>query len=120
MNRLKEKVRKLKQEIKVLYIASKDPRIGILPKIIIAVTLAYALSPIDLIPDFIPVLGFLDDFIILPLFILLVIKLVPKVVMDDARSKVDEDMLLSKNYIGACFIVFIWSILIYWIVRRFA
>ena len=66
---LKERAKKLKLELTAVYYAYRDPGINLLPKLIIIITLGYALSPIDLIPDFIPILGYLDDLILLPALI---------------------------------------------------
>ncbi len=81
-SRWKEKVKKLKQEIYALYLAYKDPRVSWYAKIFIVILVGYAISPIDLIPDFIPIIGYLDDLILLPLGIILVIKMIPKEVME--------------------------------------
>ncbi len=97
IQKLKSKVKQLKTEIAVLIIAYKDKRTPIIPKLIIGFTVAYLLSPIDLIPDFIPVLGLLDDFIIVPLLIKLSITLVPAVVMIEAREKQKENLQLPKT-----------------------
>jgi uncharacterized membrane protein YkvA (DUF1232 family) len=79
---------KLKIEVKVLYHACRDPRVPWYAKVVAWAVVAYALSPIDLIPDFIPVLGYLDDLIIVPLGIALVIKMIPKDILDEYREKV--------------------------------
>ena len=75
---LKEKARKIKENIPTVFLALKDKETPIIAKIFAGITVAYALSPIDLIPDFIPVLGYLDDIIILPALIALTIRLIPK------------------------------------------
>lgn len=85
--RLKEWAARLKQELTALYLASRDPRTPVSVKCIALVVVAYALSPIDLIPDFIPVLGLLDDVILLPLGIALAVRLMPAALMDEFRSK---------------------------------
>ena len=83
---LKQKAKKLKAEAQVLMIAYKDKRTPLTAKILIGITIGYLLSPIDLIPDFIPVLGLLDDLIIVPALIALSIKLIPEIVLHDARE----------------------------------
>jgi uncharacterized membrane protein YkvA (DUF1232 family) len=83
LNRLKEKTRGIKSNIIAIYLAMKDKRTPLIAKIMIVLTISYAVSPIDLIPDFIPVLGYLDDLIILPIMITISIKLIPKDVFDD-------------------------------------
>jgi uncharacterized membrane protein YkvA (DUF1232 family) len=111
---LKHKSRKLKTEITTLYYAYQDPKLGLLPKIIILFTLGYALSPIDLIPDFIPVLGYLDDLVIVPALISLSIKLIPEEIFASAREKaIKEPIKLKKNnWFFALLFIFIWVALI--------
>ncbi len=75
---IKERVRKLKADIPVVYLVLKDKETPFFAKLLAGITVVYALSPIDLIPDFIPILGYLDDVIILPFFIICTIKLIPK------------------------------------------
>ena len=115
---LKSRARELKKEILALYFAYRDPRLKLLPKLIIIFTVAYALSPIDLIPDFIPVLGYLDDLIILPLLISLSIKLIPKEIINASREKAEnESQKLKPNMlIGAVFIL-IWILILVIIVK---
>lgn len=76
--RLKCFARAMKQQVKALYLASRDPRTPIAAKCLVVIVVAYALSPIDLIPDFIPVLGYVDDLILLPFGIYLAVKLIPE------------------------------------------
>jgi uncharacterized membrane protein YkvA (DUF1232 family) len=78
-------VQALRKEIKALNLARRDPRVPRRAKILAALVVAYALSPIDLIPDFIPVLGYLDDLILLPLGILLVLRMIPAEILRDCR-----------------------------------
>ena len=101
----------------MIYYAYKNPETGLLPKILIMITLAYALSPIDLIPDFIPVLGLLDDFIIIPALIVLSIKLIPRKIMDESRIKAEKEPInLKKNPIFAIIFVSLWLSLIIFII----
>ena len=110
---MKEKAKKLKNEITAIYYAYQNPNVKQLPKIIIFITVGYALSPIDLIPDFIPVLGYLDDLIILPALITLSIKLIPNDIMDTARQKaLQEPIQLKKNWFFAFIFILIWITLI--------
>lgn len=110
---LKEKARYLKSEIIVLYFAYQNPDLSVLPRIVIFIALGYALSPIDLIPDFIPVLGYLDDLIIIPALIALSIKLIPEEIMNGARQRaLDETITLRKNWIFAALFLLIWIILL--------
>lgn len=114
---LKEKAKRLKKEITIVYYAYQNPKTKLLPKIIIAFTLGYALSPIDLIPDFIPVLGYLDDLIIIPALITLSIKLIPTDVMQEAREKASKEPIkLGKNWVVALLFILIWISLFTFIV----
>lgn len=90
MNRLKERAKKLKTDIPAVFLALKDNRTPWYAKIIAATVVVYALSPIDLIPDFIPVLGYLDDLIILPALIAWCIKCIPDDVFADYRSRAQD------------------------------
>lgn len=108
--RVKGWAKALKRDVIALNHAYNDPRCPTSAKIVAVATLLYAASPIDLIPDFIPVLGQLDDLIIVPAGIWLSIKLIPPEVWEDARRKVVlEGEKLPKNYVvGAC-VVGIWA-----------
>jgi uncharacterized membrane protein YkvA (DUF1232 family) len=109
---IKAKAKNLKKEIIVIYYAYQNPETGLLPKVIILFTLGYALSPIDLIPDFIPVLGYLDDLIIIPALIALSIKLIPQKIMDEAREKASKEPLkLRDNWLFAFLFILTWIIL---------
>ena len=90
MTNLKERARKLKADIPALFFAMKDRDTPIAAKILAGVAVAYALSPIDLIPDFIPILGYLDDIILLPALIALAIRLIPRNVMEKNRRLSEE------------------------------
>ncbi len=118
---LKQKAKKLKSEAQVLMVAYKDKRTPITAKILIGITIGYLLSPVDLIPDFIPVLGLLDDLIIVPALIALSIKLIPEIVLKNARESLANNPLRykKKNWIFACIIIVIWLLLIIFIYRRF-
>ncbi len=109
---LKTWAKTLKREIHALYLAARDPRTPWYAKAVGFIVVGYALSPIDLIPDFVPVLGYLDDLILLPLGILLFRKLVPEEVMQASR-KVTADSILSSrvpNRFAAAVIVTLWTI----------
>ena len=86
---LKAKARALKREVQALILAARDPRTPWYAKWLVAGVVAYALSPIDLIPDFIPVLGLLDDLIIVPLGIVIAIRLIPAQVLAECRARVE-------------------------------
>lgn len=118
LNKIKTKAKSLKKEVQALYLAYKRPDVPWYAKLCIMFVVGYALSPIDLIPDFIPVLGYLDDMIIVPLGISLAIKLVPKEVLDECRIQADEVFKNGrpKNWIAGCIIILIWTSLAVWIV----
>lgn len=113
ISKLKQHAVTLKREVYALFIASRDPRVPWYAKVFMGLILAYALSPIDLIPDFIPVFGYLDDLIIVPLGITLALKMVPAQVMSDARKQVEESPQQGKPIIraGAIIIIVIWVII---------
>jgi uncharacterized membrane protein YkvA (DUF1232 family) len=106
----KAKARKLKQEVYALYLASKDRRVPWYARLVAIVVVSYAFSPIDLIPDPIPVLGYLDDLILIPLGIALVIKLIPAEVLQDCREKAALTMNTGKpkNWVAGGIIILIW------------
>ena len=115
LKNLKEKVKKLKSEIQVLSIAFSDPRTPWTAKLLIGLTIGYLLSPIDLIPDFIPVLGILDDLILVPLLITASIKLIPEIVIIEARLEAVKNpkRMKKNNWIVAFFILLLWLLVIY-------
>ncbi|PTN08620.1 YkvA family protein [Nitrosomonas aestuarii] len=110
--KIKQYAQHLKSEIYALYLASRDPRTPWYTKLIVASIVAYALSPIDLIPDFVPILGYLDDLILLPLGIALAIKLIPDSVLIDCRIRASESIKMEKpvNYVAGAIIITIWLI----------
>lgn len=110
MANLKERARGLKRETYALYLAYHDPRVPWYAKAICACTVGYALSPIDLIPDFIPVVGYLDDLIIVPAGLALARRLIPEEVMHECRARAEEKINHKgpKNYFAAAAIVAIW------------
>jgi uncharacterized membrane protein YkvA (DUF1232 family) len=108
MARLREKAALLQRETLALYYAMRDPRTPWAAKLVAGIVVAYAVSPIDLIPDFIPVLGLLDDLILLPLGIALCIKLIPAQVLSDARTRAKASREKPRNYVAAAIIVAIW------------
>ena len=85
----KERVRALKKETFALYLACRHPRVPWYAKALALIVVGYALSPIDLIPDFIPILGYLDDMVLIPLGIMIVIRMIPAEVLAECRQKAE-------------------------------
>lgn len=115
---LKKRAKKLKTDIPALFLALKDKDTPIAAKIFASVTVAYALSPIDLIPDFIPVLGYLDDIILLPALVAVTIKLIPGEVLERNR-KLSENLWENgkpKKWYYGIPIVCIWAVIFFGIV----
>lgn len=106
--KLKEWARTLKRQSLVVYFAARDPRTPLIVRLLALGIAAYALSPIDLIPDFIPVLGYLDDLIIVPLGVALVIRLIPAEVAEAAKAKAAEASSKPVSYAAGFFIVLLW------------
>ena len=104
----------LKEDTYALYLAARDPRVPLAAKLVVVLVVAYALSPIDLIPDFIPVLGYLDDMLLLPLGIALAIKLMPRDVWDECKSQARARFAseLPRNRTAAFVIVSVWLVLL--------
>lgn len=121
MNKLKEISHRLKRDIPAIYIALKCKDTPLLAKILAAVTVAYALSPVDLIPDFIPILGYLDDLILLPLFAALTIKCIPKSLLEQCRHQADGlwENGKPKRWYYAVPIVLVWVVVLIKIVMHF-
>jgi uncharacterized membrane protein YkvA (DUF1232 family) len=117
LTKLKSYAKKLKQNLFVLYLSYKDSRVPWYAKFVAICVVAYAFSPIDLIPDFIPVLGYLDDLIIVPLGISFALKLIPHLIIEENRVKAEEMRQNGKPknwFVGIIFIV-IWVLLAYWV-----
>tara|TARA_R110001583_G_scaffold1711_6_gene13293 strand:- start:465 stop:842 length:378 start_codon:yes stop_codon:yes gene_type:complete len=108
VSKLQEAARRIKHDAMTIYFAARDPRTPTLVRLLALVIAAYAISPIDLIPDFIPIVGFLDDVILLPLGILLVIKLTPKDVIEASRARASEMAAKPTSTVAAAVIVAIW------------
>jgi uncharacterized membrane protein YkvA (DUF1232 family) len=110
MHTWKQRVRQLKQETYAIYLACKDPRVPWYTRVFAGFVVAYAFSPLDLIPDFIPILGYLDDLVLVPLGIILVLKMIPPAVLVECRQKAEVAMGEGKptNWIAAGVIVAIW------------
>ena len=118
LEHLKSRARALKNETLAVYVATKDPRTPWYAKAVAFVTIAYAFSPIDLIPDFIPILGYLDDLFIVPAGIALAVRLIPPEVLEEARAKVTTQGVERRvGYIGAGIIVLVWIVILIGVFR---
>ncbi len=121
MMRLRDWARAIRRDVHAIYLASRDPRVPWYAKALGICIAAYALSPIDLIPDFIPVLGYLDEAILLPLGILLVVRMIPQDVMAEHRAAATAAAEQPTSTGGAIFIVAIWialTVVAGWLVYR--
>ncbi len=108
--RLKDRARRLKAETMALYLAVRDPRTPWYAKLLGAAIVAYAFSPIDLIPDFVPIIGYLDDLVLIPAGIALVIKMLPPSVLVECRERVQDKASggMPKGRAAAAVIIGIW------------
>lgn len=113
IERWKRRAKQLEIETNALYLAYKDPRVPWYTKVFAACVVGYTLSPIDLIPDFIPVLGYPDDLLLVPLGVTLALKMIPKPVLDQCRERARENMSQgkTKNWVAASVIIAIWLLL---------
>jgi uncharacterized membrane protein YkvA (DUF1232 family) len=107
IHRLKVWAGGLKRDVIALWLAARDPRVPWLAKAVAVFVAAYALSPIDLIPDFVPILGYLDDLLIVPIGIWAAVKLIPEPLMSDLRAKA-LDVRKPKSMPGLVAVVVIW------------
>ncbi|MBI3961945.1 MAG: DUF1232 domain-containing protein [Deinococcus sp.] len=120
MGTLKQQAKQLKGEVLALYFAYRNPRTPWYAKVWAACVVAYALSPIDLIPDFIPVLGYLDDLVLVPLGIVLAVKMIPETIMIASRARAQALIGERKpaNWIAAGIIILVWLLLLWLIAAR--
>ncbi len=105
---LRQRAQQLKRETYALYLAYRDPRVPWVAKVVTACVVAYAFSPVDLIPDFIPVLGYLDDLVLVPLGIALALRLIPPQVMAECREQARAATDRPINWAAAAVIAAIW------------
>jgi uncharacterized membrane protein YkvA (DUF1232 family) len=118
LQRISEWARVVKRDVLVVYLVARDSRVPWPVKVLAAAVAAYALSPIDLIPDFIPVVGYLDDLVIVPLGILAVVKLVPGEVLAELRKEAARRLVARpRSWAGAVVIVLVWLVLLAIVVR---
>ena len=116
---LKERAKKIKADIPAIFLVLKDKDTPVIAKVLAGITVAYALSPIDLVPDFIPVLGYLDDVILLPAFVALTIRFIPKDVWERNR-RLSEGLWENgkpKRWYYAIPIVLFWIVIIVLILK---
>jgi uncharacterized membrane protein YkvA (DUF1232 family) len=110
---LQSRARALKNEVHAIFLAAKDPRTPWYAKALIFFVVAHTFSPIDLIPDFIPILGYLDDLIITPGGLWLAVRLIPAEVLEEARKTVTAQGVEKRvGYIGAGIIIFMWIVIL--------
>ena len=119
MNKIKKYLKKLKNYLCVIYFAYRDPEMPLFPKIFAAILMGYAASPIDLIPDFIPVLGYLDDLIILSIGAFILLRIIPKDILQKAKEKAEQHTpcLEKKNWFVGALIVLLWLFIIIFIMK---
>jgi uncharacterized membrane protein YkvA (DUF1232 family) len=120
ITQLKATTKRLKRDVMTLYFAVCDERTPLLARGLALLVVGYALSPFDLIPDVIPVLGMLDDLILVPLGVWLVLKLVPNVVLEAARARANKLESRPVSWLGASFMVLVWSLTAYLVWRWLA
>ncbi|WP_109488058.1 YkvA family protein [Occallatibacter savannae] len=109
LERWKARAQDIRRDVTALYLARRDPRVPRYARLLAIAIVGYALSPIDLIPDFIPVLGYLDDLIIVPLGLLLLVRMIPPQVLDEYRMRAEQsDYVVAKNKTAAVLIVALW------------
>ncbi len=111
---LKSQANKLKKHTLTIYHVARDPRTPCIVRVLAVLIAAYALSPIDLIPDFIPVIGYLDDLLLVVLAYALVMRLTPSEVLQSSQLKAEQSDRLPVSYPAAAFIIVIW-ILVIWV-----
>ena len=113
LTRLTDWARMLRTDVVTLWLAARDPRVPWHAKALAALVAAYALSPIDLIPDFIPIFGLLDDVILVPLGVVLVLKLTPKDVLADLRRQAEADVNKpGASWWGAALVIVFWLVIL--------
>src|SRR6478672_330220 len=117
LSSLKKQAKELKQFTLVAYYAARDPRTPLLVRLLALLVAAYALSPIDLIPDFIPVLGYLDDIVLVPLGLALVMRLLPEPVLLSAREQAQRAADRPTSKLAAVVIVAVWLLVLFFLGR---
>ena len=110
MTDIKTWARNIKRDVHAVWLAARDPRTPLVAKVLAMIVAAYAVSPIDLIPDFIPVIGYLDDLIIVPLGIMLVVRLIPPEVMREHRETAAQASTHPVSRVTAGIVIAIWIV----------
>lgn len=105
---MRQWARRVKRDLRALWLAARDPRVPMAAKIVAGLVAAYAFSPIDLIPDVIPVLGYLDDVVIVPLGVLLALRMIPKPLLDEHRATAETLAQRPISRAGAAVVVLLW------------
>lgn len=111
--------RTIKRDVHAVWLAARDPRTPWFAKALALVVAAYAVSPIDLIPDFIPVLGYLDDLVIVPLGILFVVRLIPCEVMEEHREAASKATKRPVSRLAAAYVITVWITCAAFLARMF-
>jgi uncharacterized membrane protein YkvA (DUF1232 family) len=106
----RRRAQEVRRDVTGLYFACRDPRVPWYAKAFVALLVAYALSPIDLIPDFIPVLGYLDELVLLPLGVLLAVKMIPTAVLAEHRERAQRASARPTSLVGAAMVIALWLI----------
>jgi len=116
-------MRRLRRNLLALWFACRHPGTPLLAKILAVLVAGYAFSPIDLIPDFIPLIGYLDEFILLPGAIYVIFRLIPPPVLEECRARADQYLREHKHgprsYVAAVVIVLLWGALLWWLWTRY-
>ncbi|APH73518.1 YkvA family protein [Aquibium oceanicum] len=117
-SRLKDRAREIERDVVALWFAARDSRTPVAAKLVAATAAAYALSPIDLVPDFIPIIGYLDDLILLPLGIALAVRLIPDALMAEFRRDAVQQLQRPRSAAGAAIVIVVWiavAVLLAWL-----
>lgn len=115
-DRLAGWARAMRRDVLAVWLAAGDPRVPWYAKVLAALVAAYALSPIDLIPDFIPVLGYLDDLLLVPLGVALVVLLIPGPLMAEFRAEAARRLQQPRSILGAVIVGLLWLVLAVWLI----
>ena len=114
----KEKAKRLGTEVHALSLALRDPRVPWYARALAGIVVAYALSPVDLIPDFIPVLGYADDLLLIPAGIYLTQKLITREILEEYRQRARSEPVTGKaKCVAAAIIIFFWLVVVYLVIR---